>query len=164
MDHDQVHHLNLPELVGKSCLGYSEGWLIMVNSGVKCSKVCLLHPFSRSEIWLPRVPWGKEFFKATLSSDPSASHPIVMVICYGNTSTALAFCRPGDRTWTICYHQQAGINQVIDDVIFFQGKFYAFGSHGTIIISDFAPQPHVTRQRLGLPSRVRFSYNKEVPD
>lgn len=153
----QVHHLNLPQIQDNFCLGYSEGWLIMVNSKVKCSKVCLIHPFSRSQIWLPRVPWGWKFCKATLSSDPAAADPIVMVIGYGKTT--LAFCRPGDRTWTTCYHQ-VGVGQVIDDVIFFQGKFYAFSKHGTIIVSDFTPRPNVTLLQLGEPPRLRPSYKR----
>ncbi|XXG81223.1 hypothetical protein AAC387_Pa09g1914 [Persea americana] len=57
MDHDQVHHLNLPELVGKSCLGYSEGWLIMVNSGVKCSYI----HFRDLKFGFPGFPGARSF-------------------------------------------------------------------------------------------------------
>ena len=146
----KTYDFNLPELVGRKCIGASFGWLLTIGTDLQIN---LFHPFSKHLIGLPpqptfchQFPYEMEpeelrsifVFKCVLSRSPwnSETHQydpdcIIMAI-YGQVRT-LAFTRPGYKAWidiespTLCY----------DDIAFYKGQFYAVDVHGEVFACCF---------------------------
>lgn len=74
--------------------------------------------------------------KVILSTDPTASDCIAMAIC-GDVSH-LAFCKPGDETWTLIPQPE---NHGYDDIVFWRNKFYAVDSRGSVVVCDIGGSP-----------------------
>ncbi|CAI9097483.1 OLC1v1033916C1 [Oldenlandia corymbosa var. corymbosa] len=130
--------LHLPEAKGKRCFEVRFGWLLtLTNSG----ETTLLNPFSNARMELPNfhtlpkynyitVPFCFTIDKGVLSDNPSrTSNFILMAIQNGSF---LAFCRPGDRTWTRINSGRAGFLHVN----YYKGSFYAINFHGDIWVWD----------------------------
>ncbi|XP_043704443.1 F-box protein At2g26160-like [Telopea speciosissima] len=144
-----VYHLNLPKARGRRCWS-SCGWLITFGFDWE---IDLLNPFSGDKIQLPPQPKPENDFptelclhriflrKVILSSRPNKTTPceddekcVVMAIITG--CKTLSFLRLGDEVWTPID------SKGIDDVIYFNGQFYAIDATGKVWMVDISsPQP-----------------------
>ncbi|KAF5740716.1 hypothetical protein HS088_TW11G00793 [Tripterygium wilfordii] len=63
-----------------------------------------------------------------------------------------AFCRPGDESWTILPR----IDGLVEDIWYFNDKFYFITDHGDLVTGDFSD--------IGVPKEnVIISKNDEEP-
>ncbi|KAF9616485.1 hypothetical protein IFM89_029782 [Coptis chinensis] len=157
-DGEQVHNNNrkfvclssgktfnvyLPECQGSRCFGSPFGWLLTVGLDLN---IHLLNPLTRAQLSLPpqrTFPFQSEsyiepshlrkivVFKFVMSSSmPNSENDcIVMVIC--SQFNSLAFARPGDKAWT---EIESPPRQAHDDILFFNGRFYAIQASGILRI------------------------------
>ncbi|KAH7522542.1 hypothetical protein FEM48_Zijuj07G0149500 [Ziziphus jujuba var. spinosa] len=147
---------------GAWCVGSSHGWLVILD---KETKPHLLNPFSGAKVQLPFINtllpyqelhlYGSSpyfvkllvkfcFSKAILMSsdlclsDASRGKSFCIVVIYGLSSQRLAFCMPGDSTWT----RFGGDDHEYLDIICHNGMLYSLSSKGLIEIWDFhGPSP-----------------------
>ncbi|XP_074374740.1 putative F-box protein At5g55150 [Apium graveolens] len=144
-------NIELPEASGKLILGTNKGWLLTLGIDLEIN---LLHPLSRKQIQLP--PIGafprhnfslpeKDFDmfirKVAMSSKIQSNknlvtgsgtyspNPLVMTI-YGE-GDYLGFARLGDKVWT-----NIEILFSIQDIAYYNGKFYAVNSQGDVFVCD----------------------------
>ncbi|XP_022890271.1 putative F-box protein At5g55150 [Olea europaea var. sylvestris] len=188
--------LQLPEANGRKCTGAHYGWLWTIGTDLQIN---LLHPFSRQQICLPpmltfpdQYEYNEKFTpqevwyffvsKIAMSSNPCKEKSLhdynedcTVVAIYGEFSI-LAFTKLGGTVWTnISVH-----SRVYQDIIFYNGKFYAVDAHGVVVVCEFddangpkatviAPAPIETRDtyqkylvessgHLLLVSRIRRGY------
>ncbi|KAF8395070.1 hypothetical protein HHK36_019010 [Tetracentron sinense] len=127
LSEDRIYRLKLLEARGARCCGSSEGWLVMAHW--KNLDMFLLNPFSKAQIQLPRqssLHRANRIKKAiVVLTEPNCDHSnglanLMVVMIYGDSSK-LAFCRPGDETWT-CFED---LFWPYSDIIFYNGKLYA---------------------------------------
>ncbi|KAF9602976.1 hypothetical protein IFM89_032979 [Coptis chinensis] len=153
----EVHKLELPK--AEQCLwkGSSRGWLVQLEDS---PSINLINPLTSTRMQLPPLTTfpnvleyiperiGSEYSvmmlkmklfslvqmkhfcikKLVLSSSPKGKNCIAMAI-YGDCNK-LAWCRIGDEGWKTV----EGGWCFIDDIIHFDGKFYALDYTGTLII------------------------------
>ncbi|KAL5699422.1 SWR1-complex protein 3 [Ranunculus cassubicifolius] len=147
-------NLRLPTQ-GKKCWETPYGWLVTLGQDLKIN---LLNPFTKTQIALPptstfhdveldnhakheeiRQNFGGKFIFASNPSywntTPPPSHLVVAI--YG-AARRLAFATPEDKAWTTLDQR------VTEDVIFFNGHFYAVSSNGALRICDIDTTPRVT--------------------
>ncbi|CAA2961550.1 Hypothetical predicted protein [Olea europaea subsp. europaea] len=149
----KTYRLQLPEASGRKCRGAHYGWLWTIGIDLQIN---LLHPFSRQQICLPLMltfpdqyeydetfkpqeVWDFFVRKIAMSSNPRkeiSSHAYnedcTIVAIYGEFAI-LAFTKLGDTVWTnISVH-----SRVYQDIIFYNGKFYAVDVHGVVVVCDF---------------------------
>ncbi|CAA3011108.1 Hypothetical predicted protein [Olea europaea subsp. europaea] len=145
--------LQLPEVRGRKCTGAHYGWLWTIGIDLQIN---LLHPFSRQQICLPPMltfpdqyeynekfkpqeVWDGFVSKIVMSSNPLKEKSLhdynedsTMVAIYGEFAI-LAFTKLGDIVWTNISVQSCAYQ----DIIFYNGKFYAIGIHGVVVVCDF---------------------------
>lgn len=173
---DKLHFLSLPEYSAnpsKRHRGSSEGWLLILDLS---PSIFLLNPLSGVKLHLPPLSTfpqvrsfnysqiGKEYViqsrfgyftqnlrhmrdrfikKIALSSNPSKDPNFVTLAILADTD-GLAYCRSGGDSWI-------GIENAFsfsEDVIHFQGLFYAVNIKGEIAICDVngsSPQVSIIR-------------------
>ncbi|XP_015888222.3 putative F-box protein At5g55150 [Ziziphus jujuba] len=147
---------------GAWCVGSSHGWLLILD---KETKPHLLNPLSGALFQLPFIntllpyqelqmyrssPTFVEllvkfcFSKAILMSsdlclsDVSRGKSFCIVVIYGLSSQRLAFCMPGDSTWT----RFGGDDHEYLDITCHNGMLYSLSSKGLVEIWDFhGPSP-----------------------
>ncbi|KAJ9165904.1 hypothetical protein P3X46_020719 [Hevea brasiliensis] len=160
---NKFHFLNLPEASHRNrhC-GSSHGWLIILDDS---PLVLLINPLTRAKFSLPPLTSfpnvvsfnysdiGREYAlqnssgdrytrslrqmrdwfikKVVLSSSPlKASNFVAMTIL--NQTGDLAYCRNGNQSWTIIENARS----FCEDVVCFNGFFYAVNKSGQIAICD----------------------------
>ncbi|KAM0932984.1 putative F-box-like domain superfamily protein [Dioscorea sansibarensis] len=130
-----VYQIEIPELHGRHCVGFSHGWLITINSILDIN---LLNPFSKAQVNLPLLPfyWSVNctdiiIYKAVISSDPSKSFNYAVAAIF-NCNYNLGFWKPGDREWTM-------INSkfMLEDIIWYNGAFYVVGKNSQVCRVEF---------------------------
>ncbi|XP_059636518.1 F-box protein SKIP23-like [Cornus florida] len=169
---NKTHRLDLPEIpYHRRRCGSSHGWLVFLHES---PEIYLLNPFTRSKIHLPplstfpnvigfnfsdigreyslRSPAGVVYTcnlkdmrnnfikKVILSSSPSNDSDFVALAILNRTGD-LAFCKKGDKSWR-CIE---GSESYCEDVIYYNGLFYAVDKYGAIAICDVCgPSPRVS--------------------
>ncbi|GKV43189.1 hypothetical protein SLEP1_g50511 [Rubroshorea leprosula] len=162
---DKLHHLSLPEYStnpAKRHRGSSEGWLVILDLS---PDIILLNPLSRAKVHLPplstfpkvtgfnyshisneyelqcpyRIRYNRSLQymrdcfikKVVLSSSPSKD-PNFVAMAIINETMDLAYCRSGSDSWSII----EAAHSFSEDVIYFQGLFYAVNIDGEIAVCD----------------------------
>ncbi|XP_039143264.1 putative F-box protein At2g33190 [Dioscorea cayenensis subsp. rotundata] len=130
-----VYQIEISELQEMHCVGFSHGWLIMINPSFD---IKLLKPFSKTQVNLPPVPffWTEEDFdilinKAVISSDPSKSSNYIVAAIY-HWSYRLAFWKPGDSESTVITS-----TFILEDIIWYNGAFYVVGKDSQVCRVEF---------------------------
>ncbi|XP_059659058.1 probable F-box protein At1g44080 [Cornus florida] len=172
-----VHGVKMPpELRGALCVGSSHGWLLMSLAVPTKSnsffthilslpkevriKNFLFNPFNKDAIHLPSqttLPlYGSDdqifIRKSILSCAPTsdnlaAGKCMVVIICYyGN----LAFCKPGDTSWSILDSTKRGFSHV--DAVFYEEKLYAIRRDENLSIFNGLGSGEVTRINMVSPT------------
>ncbi|XP_048334088.1 putative F-box protein At4g22660 isoform X2 [Ziziphus jujuba] len=114
---------------GAWCVGSSHGWLVILD---KETKPHLLNPFSGAKVQLPFINTLLPYQELHLGKS------FCIVVIYGLSSQRLAFCMPGDSTWT----RFGGDDHEYLDIICHNGMLYSLSSKGLIEIWDFhGPSP-----------------------
>ncbi|PHU28150.1 hypothetical protein BC332_00243 [Capsicum chinense] len=142
-----------PKASGKRCME-SMGWLIAVDG-----EISLLHPFSGVQIELPHQNTTEDYetnrtsnpwtfiWKAVLSANPSHTSDYVLMVIEGDLRFR-SFWRPGDLLWTRIRKQK--FSTFFIDVVYFDGRFYAINSNGSVHAWDFTgperPKTHIIAQ------------------
>ncbi|KAF5729124.1 hypothetical protein HS088_TW21G01282 [Tripterygium wilfordii] len=133
------------------CAGTSHGWLIMSDNIYGSS---LLNPFTGNKISLPNqslnFPTSKKkvpywINKAILSSEPTvtniaAGRCVVAAIVWDDNDNHLAFCRPGDQSWT-SYLVGDDFDLNIANITFSNGKLYAISRFLWLYVFDIVDKP-----------------------
>ncbi|XP_022890268.1 putative F-box protein At5g55150 [Olea europaea var. sylvestris] len=149
----KTYQLQLPEARGRKCTGAHYGWLWTIGIDLQIN---LLHPFSRQQIclppmltlpdqyvyderFMPQEVWGVFVAKIVMSSNPlkdkclhDYNEDCTIVAIYGEYAI-LVFTKLGDTVWTNISVQ----SRVYQDIIFYNGKFYAVDVHGVVVVCDF---------------------------
>lgn len=160
---DKVHFLNLPEASSsrRRC-GSSHGWLIIVDES---PSIFVINPLTKVTFDLPPVSQfpnvmnfnfysvGREFTlrspdgevharnlkemrdsfirKAVISSSPSRDPNFITMVILNGTGE-LAYCKNGEHSWK--FIDDARFYD--EDVIYFEGLFYAVHKSGEIAVCD----------------------------
>ncbi|KAL6134834.1 hypothetical protein ACLB2K_067062 [Fragaria x ananassa] len=108
------------------CGGAIEGWLLMVSHRLSQDKsLFLLNPTSAARVMLPLRPHPiPPIRKVVASSVPTTTMYYVTCLHYVERSL-LAFCMPGDRSWTLIEAEKA---LQFSDIEILDGKLYAVGN------------------------------------
>ncbi|PIA56575.1 hypothetical protein AQUCO_00700725v1 [Aquilegia coerulea] len=122
-----IHLLELPEVQDSSCIGSSGTWLIIIDLE---KRMHLLNPFSRVQIDLPSLTKLLWKAKVIISSTPSSSDCIAIVI--QSYSNKLAIARPGDAFWTTV---ETPLDW-IQDIIFYRNQFYVLSNKGMVMVCN----------------------------
>ncbi|KAF3337669.1 F-box protein SKIP23-like protein [Carex littledalei] len=125
-DESVDQRIYLPEAVNKWICGSNWGWLVM--SSFRGKEVSLLNPLTRCHIRLPSLEGSFcAITKAIISLDPTShrNECIVMAIIMN----CLWFCKIGGNKWT----KTKGCIREIQDVVFYQEKFYAVTKDGSLV-------------------------------
>ncbi|KAJ3694580.1 hypothetical protein LUZ60_010060 [Juncus effusus] len=136
--------------------GPSQGWLVIVDSWGQ--EMYLLNPFMRHKIKLPSPATFPLFlndqrrpddacrdsyeyvYKAIISTDPISNPEDCVIMAIVGELHRLSFCKLGDEKWT----NVGGSPSLIDDVTFYQSKFYAVSQFDlTISFDGKNPNDHV---------------------
>ncbi|KAL5720248.1 SWR1-complex protein 3 [Ranunculus cassubicifolius] len=132
----EFHENNVPETLGRRCLGSSSGWLLTVGA-----KIHLLNPLTRQRIPLPSkktLVQKQGFGFYDLDASPSfvyrfalssrnhqLEHDGCVVMVIYSESGKLAFASPKSKSWNAIKSLD-----YFHDIVFFKGKFYAVNSDG----------------------------------
>ncbi|XP_078150811.1 F-box/kelch-repeat protein At1g57790-like [Carex rostrata] len=140
------YYIDIPKLQGQFVCGSSFGWLFSVDITLN---IRMLNPFTQECYNLPSLDFNNKdvfkghhhdiVYKVILDHDPSESSDFMVMVIDGYYQT-VAFWRRGDLTWTLPICQY---DVVLNDIIYFKGKFYAVGyicSH-KIFVVDVGPNP-----------------------
>jgi Protein of unknown function (DUF295)/F-box domain len=148
--HDETvnRQLFLPEAANKWICGSGWGWLILVD--FRGIEVCLYNPLTRSKIQLPSLDSFPELTgaygwvdqtprdcfrlinRAIISSDPTSNPNDCVVMAIVGFIHQLFFCKLGDNRWT----KAVGSPCAIQDVIYYEDKFYAITQDGLMVSYD----------------------------
>ncbi|PIA37022.1 hypothetical protein AQUCO_03100047v1 [Aquilegia coerulea] len=168
--HNLKHYkVEIPQIADRRICGSCKGgWLITVHEN---GEIQALHPFTKSIFHLPPVSTLPDssrhmveiitsskmcaftIYKAVMSS-PCPTTSILMVI--QGFGGRLAFCQPGkDRKWI----SVSGSGN-FDDVIFYQGHFYAVRDEGHVFVvcGLESPSPFV---KLVIVQPEKWVYRKK---
>jgi Protein of unknown function (DUF295)/F-box domain len=116
----------IPEAANKWVCGTNWGWLVM--SGFRGKTVSLLNPLTRCQFRLPSLEGSFcAITKAIISLDPTShQHECIIMAIIMN---CLWFCTIGGNKWT----KVKGCSREIQDVVFYQEKFYAVTKDGSLV-------------------------------
>ncbi|OVA10870.1 Protein of unknown function DUF295 [Macleaya cordata] len=181
---NKVHRLNIPnDRPWRRCCGSSQGWLVLLEERDPTillfnplTKIQVQLPpltafpnvlnFDIRRVgkeYLLQSSLGdtpkrhssdevRDFFikKVVLSTSPTSLSQDYVAVAIVDMTMELAFCKKGDTEWTMikdasCFY---------DDVIYYEGVFYAVHHNGSFTICDVSgPSPSV--EIIKLPSPVR---------
>ncbi|KAF9621761.1 hypothetical protein IFM89_027615 [Coptis chinensis] len=156
-------HVFLPESHGKRCCGTSHGWLIMVDSSLVITlynpltraelqlpplSCCndelrpgitlqsVFEPFKSSitSIFCRNNAKETNIHKVVLSSNPANGHDECIVMAIYGKLRKLAFCKVGDKTWTVTEHEK----NFYEDIIYHSNNFFAVDEYGRVVRCDLA--------------------------
>ncbi|KAB1207537.1 hypothetical protein CJ030_MR7G007536 [Morella rubra] len=159
MSEGAVHNFKLPKSAkGGLCVGSSQGWLIIIAGSEWDPKVYLSNPFSGSQYQLPSFTTIPSFMDSESSSqDPiysltsfidkivlSSTEPAEgIVAAILDEGLVLAFCKPGDREWSVFREPNEQAREFLD-IEFCQDTLYAVDEEG-----DFATYTvELTKRKL----------------
>ncbi|KAI9186598.1 hypothetical protein LWI28_018925 [Acer negundo] len=122
---NETHEIFLPEVEKCWFSGSSFGWLITICLEPP-HEVHLLNPLTRDRIQLPAARQLRLRSDLRVITSASPLNPTCLVLAIDHLKGALAFCRPGDKSWTLF----EDFSHRLDDVIHYKGEFYAVNSLG----------------------------------
>ncbi|XP_078156632.1 putative F-box protein At5g55150 [Carex rostrata] len=156
----KIHELDLPETHGVSICGSSHGWLVLQKRQV----VSLFNPITRATISLPPFSGRPTALgiapatldrsdainptdnvmvrKAILTSSPVLD-PTCKVFVFTNSTWCLAFCKIGDKCWTVIefgYHWPWGIW----DIMYSNGFLYTIDFFSKVTMYNLNNNPSRT--------------------
>ncbi|XP_060171460.1 F-box protein At2g26160-like [Lycium barbarum] len=154
----KVSSIFLPEARGVVCFP-TEGWLCTMAYNINGAEMNLLHPFSRTQIQLPRLKplraQNQGYLNiVVLSASPSLTSNYALVVHYfAHHFYHLAFWRPGDLNWThidtktTWTHIDPRTQDIFRSIIYYKGQFYCATFSGQVFVFDVGgpsiPQPIV---------------------
>ena len=138
----------LPNLIGKSCLGITCGYLVLKDKeGRTDSQIWLLNPFTRHELRFPSPPKTYCHFILAALATPL---PEFVLIAFCRWQPYFQFHRSTDVHWTVYdYNDKFSSSprpnpwMIIDGAVF-KGKVYVLTSHAEIGILNLNSHPYVT--------------------
>ncbi|TXG67536.1 hypothetical protein EZV62_008811 [Acer yangbiense] len=122
---NETHEIFLPEVEKCWFSGSSFGWLITICLEPP-HEVHLLNPLTRDRIQLPAARQLRLRSDLRVITSASPLNPTCLVLAINYLKGALAFCRPGDKSWTLF----EDFCRRLDDVVHYKGEFYAVNSLG----------------------------------
>ncbi|XP_048539171.1 uncharacterized protein LOC125518344 [Triticum urartu] len=139
----EIHRIPVPE--GACCQGSIDNWLFLIDNGNVCS---LMNPFSKTALELPNLVavWEREiryhsdrkpiFYKLVVPSplDSSPHSPVVALIMDDGCFHTLCISQPPIATGSLRDNKDPRL--FLSDVVFFNGKLYAWGRFGQLFIVD----------------------------
>ncbi|KAK0595115.1 hypothetical protein LWI29_003735 [Acer saccharum] len=128
---NQTHEIFLPELENCWFSSSSFGWLLTIGFQ-QPHEVHLLNHFTRDRIQLPSAKQLSEPYDLRVITSTSPLNPTCLVLAMRHFNNALAFCRPGDKSWT-CFED---FGRFDNDVAFYKGEFYAVNALGHLVHLD----------------------------
>lgn len=164
ISNEKVHLINLPEDsdTNRRC-GSSHGWLVILN---ETPSISILNPLTQAKQHLPSLnsfpnvltyapnDIGREYTlktsdddvytcnskemrdsyikKVVFSSSPSNEDVDYYALAILNQTGDLAYCKKGDKSWKFI----DDANSFCEDVVYYNGCFYAVSKHGTIAKCD----------------------------
>ncbi|KAK7840481.1 hypothetical protein CFP56_016667 [Quercus suber] len=93
---------------------------------------------------------GSSYGWLVLSSNPTTSKEYMVMAIYGVVSD-LAFCKNGDKKWTLIQQNDQHINH---DIISHKGKFYVLRNDGGLWVGDRTSLPNMTQLVPSLPRTI----------
>lgn len=135
------------------CVGSCHGWVVLLDEKANPH---LFNPFSNARIHLPSFPTElkpnvseayfvqylrKHFIaKAVLLFDNTNNFTVVVI---HGTPSKLAFCKPGDNTWTDLGGTAGRRGDYSDysDIICYDNQLYALTDSGSVQVWDFCTHP-----------------------
>ncbi|KAM3195526.1 hypothetical protein ACQJBY_071580 [Aegilops geniculata] len=139
----EIHRIPVAE--GACCQGSIDNWLFLIDNGNVCS---LMNPFSKTALELPNLVavWEREiryhsdrkpiFYKLVVPSplDSSPHSPVVALIMDDGCFHTLCISQPPIATASLRDNKDPRL--FLSDVVFFNGKLYAWGRFGQLFIVD----------------------------
>ncbi|KAK3199733.1 hypothetical protein Dsin_023148 [Dipteronia sinensis] len=127
----EIHKISLPEEEKGNIWYSSSGFWWLITIGVEPPhEIGLFNPFTRDRISLPRASdllEVQEELRAITSTNPLID-PKFSVLATHSCGRKIAFCRPGDSSWTSIN----GFQGICTDTIFHKGEFYAVNLRGDL--------------------------------
>ncbi|KAK0599984.1 hypothetical protein LWI29_010444 [Acer saccharum] len=122
---NETHEIFLPE-VEKCWFSHSSfGWLLTISFEPP-HEVHLLNPFTRDRIQLPSAKQFSRPYDLRVITSTTPLNPTCLVLVIGHFKGVLAFCRPGDKSWTLF----EDFRRCLEDVMFYKGECYAVNYFG----------------------------------
>ncbi|KAK3199741.1 hypothetical protein Dsin_023156 [Dipteronia sinensis] len=122
---NESHEIFLPEVEKCWFSSSSFGWLLTICFEPP-HEVHLLNPFNRDRIQLPSASEFRWPCDLRVVTSTTPLNPTCLVLVITHFKGALAFCRPGDKSWT-CFED---FERCDNDVAFYKGEFYSVNTLG----------------------------------
>ena len=105
-----------------------------------------------AKVQVESIAYVRDVFihKLVLSSNPNTSKEYMAMAIYGMVSD-LAFCKNGDKKWTLIQQNDQHINH---DIISHKGKFYVLRNDGGLWVGDRNSLPNMTQLVPSLPKTI----------
>ncbi|OVA10865.1 Protein of unknown function DUF295 [Macleaya cordata] len=146
LSENKVYWLNLPEICsGSRCCGSSQGWVVLLLQ--HSPNILLFNPLTRVQLQLPPFrlnmidPCLLFIKKVVLSSSPASLSVDYIAVAILNEPKELAFCKKGAEAWTII----EDADNYCEDVIYYNGLFYAVNKRGCLAVCDVSGDSPVVR-------------------
>ncbi|KAK2639741.1 hypothetical protein Ddye_027536 [Dipteronia dyeriana] len=127
----KIHEVPLPEEEKGNIWYSSSGFWWLITIGVEPPhEIGLFNPFTRDRITLPRASdllKVREELRVITSANPLID-PKFSVLATHSCGFKIAFCRPGDSSWTSI----KGFQGICNDTIFHKGEFFAVNHRGDL--------------------------------
>ncbi|KAK3199734.1 hypothetical protein Dsin_023149 [Dipteronia sinensis] len=150
----KIHKIPLPEDYKGNIWYSSSGFWWLITIGVKPPHaISLFNPFTRDRITLPQASdllKVREELRVITSTNPLID-PKFSVLATHSCGFKIAFCRPGDSSWTSI----KGFQGICNDTIFHKGEFYAVNHRGDLFRIN---RGNFTAEKLALRP-IEFSWH-----
>ncbi|KAL0004705.1 hypothetical protein SO802_012266 [Lithocarpus litseifolius] len=105
-----------------------------------------------AKVQVESIAYVRDVFihKLVLSSNPTTSKEYMAMAIYSMVSD-LAFCKNGDKKWTLIQENDQHINH---DIISYKGKFYVLRNDGGLWVGDRNSLPNMTQLVPSLPRTI----------
>ncbi|XP_023876295.1 uncharacterized protein LOC111988741 [Quercus suber] len=125
---------------------------------ISCGSLVIFSASSRpnlpkpAKVQVESIAYVRDVFihKLVLSSNPTTSKEYMVMAIYGVVSD-LAFCKNGDKKWTLIQQNDQHINH---DIISHKGKFYVLRNDGGLWVGDRTSLPNMTQLVPSLPRTI----------
>lgn len=148
----KTFHLSIPQGVGCSIIGSSNGFLVTVDDST--DRLHAYNPFTGAYIARPptKTHCGVEIlqfrkFCDFWPDDPYYTKGIVcpwsgaVAVMFDSSARSAAFAFPGDSSWTALEHPAGYTLYCFFDILFHKRKLYAVNERGVLIAFDLLNHP-----------------------
>ncbi|TXG67539.1 hypothetical protein EZV62_008814 [Acer yangbiense] len=122
---NETHEIFLPEVEKCWFSSSSFRWLLTISFGPP-HEMHLLNHFTRDRIQLPSAEQCSKPCELRVITSTTPLNPTCLVLAIRHFKGALAFCRPGDKSWT-CF---VDFVRWDNDVAFYKGESYSVNTFG----------------------------------